>query len=276
MKHPVSTAIILDTRRAKNDGTYPVKLRITYERKRVYYPTGENLSQEDFDKAMGERPRAEHKDRSIQFAAMESRAVEIIQSMATFSFKSFDELYGNTKRPNRTCAFVLMDNHYHLIGLADPNYPLPKVMHWLQRSANSDIIPKSGRMNHLFGGRYKSTLLSNEFSYYHAFRYVYRNPVTCGIVKKVEDYEFSSLLNLDISCMSPIDGHASLIPPTENELLKYLNCELSDLEKRILDIAISKPEFKIPNRIPKKIKNKLFLMDNQNLINSKYTSSFCT
>lgn len=111
MKHPVSTKIFLDTRRAKSDGTYPVKLRLTFERDRVYYPTGHNLSQEDFDRAMGDRPRAEHKERAIQFRAMEARANEIIEGMSVFTFQGFDKLYKTTKKQNQGCAFGMLESY---------------------------------------------------------------------------------------------------------------------------------------------------------------------
>ena len=46
------TAIILDTRRAKAKNEYPVKLRLTFERKQFYYPTPYNLTFENFEKTM--------------------------------------------------------------------------------------------------------------------------------------------------------------------------------------------------------------------------------
>ncbi|RYY92997.1 MAG: hypothetical protein EOO11_20475, partial [Chitinophagaceae bacterium] len=44
-----TTAIVLDKRRAKKDGRYPIKLRITFLRDQQYYGTGINLTKEDFD-----------------------------------------------------------------------------------------------------------------------------------------------------------------------------------------------------------------------------------
>jgi len=44
----VTAYIILDTRRAKKDTKYPVKYRVCYLRKCLYYPSGRNLSVEEF------------------------------------------------------------------------------------------------------------------------------------------------------------------------------------------------------------------------------------
>ena len=49
---PVKTATILDTRRIKKDGTYPIKLRITFDRKQQYYPTPYDLTAPEFEKVM--------------------------------------------------------------------------------------------------------------------------------------------------------------------------------------------------------------------------------
>ena len=38
------TATVLDTRKIKKDNTYPVKLRVTFERKQKYYPTPYDLT----------------------------------------------------------------------------------------------------------------------------------------------------------------------------------------------------------------------------------------
>ena len=51
----VSIAIVLDTRRVKKDNLYPVKLRVTIDRKREYYPTIYDLSKEDYQKFLAPR-----------------------------------------------------------------------------------------------------------------------------------------------------------------------------------------------------------------------------
>lgn len=43
-KDGITVASYLDTRRKRNDGRYPLKIRVTYARKCAYYPTGKNLT----------------------------------------------------------------------------------------------------------------------------------------------------------------------------------------------------------------------------------------
>ncbi len=58
----VTTAIVLDTRIPMVDGAYRVKLRVTYNRKQIYYPTKYTLSKIDFDKTQSIKPRIEYKE----------------------------------------------------------------------------------------------------------------------------------------------------------------------------------------------------------------------
>lgn len=49
-KDGISVLTVLDSRRAKADGNYPVKVQVCYNRSQKYYPTGKNLSTEDWDR----------------------------------------------------------------------------------------------------------------------------------------------------------------------------------------------------------------------------------
>ena len=60
----VQLKIVLDTRRAKSDGTYPVVYRVTQVKKVVYYPTGISLIEEDWIKTTR---TVKKKQRTAQF-----------------------------------------------------------------------------------------------------------------------------------------------------------------------------------------------------------------
>ncbi|KAA6330778.1 Tyrosine recombinase XerC, partial [termite gut metagenome] len=46
----VTIASILDNRKEIKRGTYPIKVRVTFNRERKYYSTGKNLSVADWEK----------------------------------------------------------------------------------------------------------------------------------------------------------------------------------------------------------------------------------
>lgn len=90
----VKAATVIDTRRVKQDGTYPVKLRLTFERKQQYYPTPYNLTKEDFEKVMfGKRLTENEKILKKQIAAFENKATDIIKNLPIFSWKTFEKHY---------------------------------------------------------------------------------------------------------------------------------------------------------------------------------------
>jgi len=99
MKSKVTTAIYLDTRRKKFDETYPVKLRVTYQRERKYYGLPYSLTTKDFIRVMGERPRGELKNYSIELHDFEKRAQLVIKEIPEFGFERFERkfLRGNNQ-----------------------------------------------------------------------------------------------------------------------------------------------------------------------------------
>ena len=74
-------------------GLCSISVRITYNRKKRYYPTYIKLSVEDYQKAMGERPRKEFKEISMELKAFEQRAHDILKQIPNFSWEKFDALY---------------------------------------------------------------------------------------------------------------------------------------------------------------------------------------
>lgn len=76
----------------------------------------------------------------------------------------------------RLHAYVLMDNHYHLlVETAQPN--LSRAMHWLGVSYTVWFNRRHGRVGHLFQGRYKAVLVEAGAAAWEVSRYVHLNPV---------------------------------------------------------------------------------------------------
>lgn len=88
-----TTAIFFDKYHPKADGTHSVKVRVTFDRKSLYYQTGISLAETDFTKAMGDKPRGEYKDIALKLQAFENKAASIIADMPVFTFAGFEKLY---------------------------------------------------------------------------------------------------------------------------------------------------------------------------------------
>jgi REP element-mobilizing transposase RayT len=88
-------------------------------------------------------------------------------------------------------AYVLIDNHYHLI-LETPKGNLLRVMHGLNGSYTGYFNRKYGRVGHLFQGRYKAILIEKDTYLLPLSRYIHLNPARGGRVKRLDQYQWSS------------------------------------------------------------------------------------
>ena len=89
-------------------------------------------------------------------------------------------------------AYVLMDNHYHLlIETKKPN--LSRFMQHLHTSYTVYFNLRHGRVGHLFQGRYKSIIVEKESYLLELVRYIVLNPVRAGMLKNPFKYRWSSL-----------------------------------------------------------------------------------
>jgi integrase len=84
-----STAFVLDKRRAKADKTYPVKLRLTWQRVTRLYGTVFSLTESDFKDITGGKHPIIHKVIIKKLKAVEAKADEIIKKLPEFSFNAF-------------------------------------------------------------------------------------------------------------------------------------------------------------------------------------------
>ncbi|HVM62946.1 MAG TPA: transposase, partial [Verrucomicrobiae bacterium] len=76
-------------------------------------------------------------------------------------------------------AYVLMDNHYHLL-VETPQTNLSQAMHWLGVSYTVWFNRRHGRVGHLFQGRFQAMILEPEVAAVEVSRYLHLNPVRVG------------------------------------------------------------------------------------------------
>jgi integrase/recombinase XerD len=99
-------ATILDTRKVKQDSTYPVKVRVTSNRKQQYYATPYSLTQKDFDRVLyNKRLNDDDKLLKKKITAFENKAADAIAALPIFTFAKFDEIYLTNRGATDTIAF---------------------------------------------------------------------------------------------------------------------------------------------------------------------------
>jgi len=85
-----TTTIILDKRYQRADKTYPIKLRVTFRQKQFYYPTNINLTEQDYERMNGTRPRLAFQEIKRKANEEKFRADDIIQELRGFSIQAFN------------------------------------------------------------------------------------------------------------------------------------------------------------------------------------------
>jgi putative transposase len=88
-------------------------------------------------------------------------------------------------------AYCLMDNHVHLIAVPEREESLARGIGNTHKYYTRMINFRENWRGYLWQGRFSSFPLDEKYLY-AAIRYVELNPVRAGIVKRAEDYEFSS------------------------------------------------------------------------------------
>lgn len=192
----VTTKVILDNRRQKNDGTYPLKLRWTCNRKSRYISLNQSCKELDFWKVQSQNVRGKLKDLRHRIEYIEARAAKIAAELNECDFEEF-----------RNRFLDLPPDH-----TADPQY----IKHWFEKkmqevsnpntkdvyrnSMNSfiqyagekvllvDVVPRWLEEYKLFmirSGKSDNTIAM----YLRNLRHIYKNAVSEGIVSS-EYYPF--------------------------------------------------------------------------------------
>jgi REP element-mobilizing transposase RayT len=91
----------------------------------------------------------------------------------------------------RCHAWVLMDNHYHLL-LETPSPNLSLALRHLNGVYTQTFNRRHRRVGHLFQGRFKAIVVEKEAYLLELCRYVILNPVRAGMVRHPQAYPWSS------------------------------------------------------------------------------------
>jgi REP element-mobilizing transposase RayT len=88
-------------------------------------------------------------------------------------------------------VYCLMSNHYHLL-LSTPEGNLSQIMRHINGAYTTWFNKRHNRFGHLFQGRYKAILVDADPYAGELSRYIHLNPVRAGIVRRPEQYQWSS------------------------------------------------------------------------------------
>jgi putative transposase len=97
--------------------------------------------------------------------------------------------------PIRVCGYCLMPTHWHLVLWPEKDGQLSRFMQRLTITHVRRWLEHRHRvgMGSVYQGRYKSFPVQDDAHFSTLMRYVHRNPLTAGLVKRAEDWKWSSL-----------------------------------------------------------------------------------
>ncbi|MBO1511914.1 REP-associated tyrosine transposase [Metabacillus bambusae] len=97
----------------------------------------------------------------------------------------------NSRYPFLLHSYCLMPNHLHL-QIETPQESISKIMKLIQMRYAMYFNKRYSLVGHVFQERFGSKLILNASYFMTVNRYIHLNPVKANIVKKPEDYKWSS------------------------------------------------------------------------------------
>jgi putative transposase len=130
---------------------------------------------------------------------------------------------GLEKRPVDLFAYCVMPNHFHLVTRAESGHSLSQFMHILTGTHSRRWLLRRQALGSgcVYQGRYRAFLVQDDGHFLTVCRYVERNPVRAGLVRKAEDWPWSSAATHGRNC-NPVTLAAWPIPKPV-EWLSMLN-----------------------------------------------------
>lgn len=138
----------------------------------------------------------------------------------------------------RVHAFVLLKDRFHMI-CDTPRANLDHIMRDFLRNMSVAINVHACTEGSRWNGRHRRTLIADESYYAQAYRYVYQGPIRTGVVKRVEDYSFTTL---NVRTTFPIQYW---LP---NCTLAWLNQPISTAGQRLIELGLKKGQFDVSKR----------------------------
>ena len=99
------------------------------------------------------------------------------------------------KHPTRLLAYCVMPNHWHMVLWPEQDGQLTAFLRWLTNTHTMrwHAHYHTSGTGHLYQGRFKAFPIEADDHLYTVLRYVERNPLRANLVKRAEEWRWSSL-----------------------------------------------------------------------------------
>jgi putative transposase len=136
----------------------------------------------------------------------------------------------------RLLSFCLLPNHFHLVVWPQADDQLAPWMQWLLTAHVHGYRKRYRGSGHVWQGRFRAFPIEQDEHLLTVLRYVERNALRAGLVKRVEDWPWSSLpLWLQPPLLPWLDPGPVPRPPgwLEHVQAPHTEAELADLRRSV-------------------------------------------
>lgn len=137
----------------------------------------------------------------------------------------------NQKKHNvQVISYCLMPNHYHFLLRQDGDTPVSEFVKGVFNPYVQAVNREQKRRGTLFESRFKATWVDSESYLLHLCRYIHANPLTAGLVHKLDHWPFSNLAEWSGEEKSPLWDPAFVSShfPQPDDYLNYIRLYLQE------------------------------------------------
>lgn len=130
------------------------------------------------------------------------------------------------KRIFSLLAYCVMPDHYHLLIKVVSDYSLQKYINYVESSYSHYFNRLSNRKGPIWQSSFRSSAINDNATLLHVHRYIHLNPTTAQIVRKPEDWNWSSY-NYFISDKKSLAKHKEISISSIHQYRKFVENQIS-------------------------------------------------
>ena len=158
---------------------------------------------------------------------------QLFESILEEAVKKFDV---------RILAYEMMPNHWHLVLYPKKDGDLALFMGWLTNTHTRRWHTEKGTIGqgHLYQGRYKSFICQDDNHFIALVRYVERNAKKANLVKKAENWKWSSVWRRENGTAKQKKILSEWPVSKPKDYLEWLNKSQTENEEKTIEKSIIK------------------------------------
>ena len=185
----------LETRRIKKNKTFPLKVRVIFQREHHDYKTSFSLTEKEYQESLLLKPKKRFKKLADEISNLRSKVTSIVSNLSVFTFKKFEDIYIGriTESKDLYTLFasyiLILETEGRIKTAMSYNSAMISIKEFQSKISIYDV-------NVSFLKKYQEHQLKKGNSittvgiYIRSLRSIYNFAISEGIIKKTEDYPF--------------------------------------------------------------------------------------